>query len=296
MEDTYTWYRCKLISNAERTERSLLVDGGQVLTEDEVGRIEHETILLIENTESSPFAHLQTCYDEFKKEVASVAIKMKESRGKPEGIHLLSGKLDNFLSALRGFDDRTSHNLSKRYGKDSSEYVLFKQALSYEFDNVFEYRFMWHLRNYSQHVGNPISNIYANVGLEDGVMVSECQSMFDSKVLLGKYKEWHRLVKHDLQEIDGEFSVVETMDITMAACSKIYLKLLLAQESTIEGAANFIKEYDYDGEYEYPMIVRLGDKSIDHDSSSLTLSTRNVRIDLAQHILSLLERAHVLVG
>jgi len=65
----------------------------------------------------------------------------------------------NFLSAFRTFLDHTQTNLDRTYGKESENFKIFKKTRSSYYDNYFSYRFLDKLRNYSQHMGMPITGI-----------------------------------------------------------------------------------------------------------------------------------------
>lgn len=291
MTDQYKWLKCKLTANEDNSRRKLFVDGSSELTNDEVEKINLATTLLMEIIRTSPFARLQDCHIAFKKAIAEASISMREKRSKPQDLYSLSSLLDNFLSAFRAFDDRMSHDLSRRYGKTSLPYKTFKDALSFEFDNTFEYRFTYHLRNYSQHAGNPITNIRANARLENGVVISECIPTFDSKALLERYKEWHSKVKADLAEINGEFSVEITVDMAMASCWQAYCKLLQSIEKEIEAAANLILSYDYIEKNEYPVLVKMQKTPNQKDATNLMLETQNIETGVARLAIELLKRS-----
>lgn len=76
---------------------------------------------------------------------------------------LLSGEINrcilSFLSSVRTFLDHSETNLKKRYGKNSNRVKKFKDACSKAYDNNFSYKFLYHLRNYAQHCGMPVTEI-----------------------------------------------------------------------------------------------------------------------------------------
>ena len=116
---------------------------------------------------------------------------------------VIRDSFDDVLSAFRRFTDRTAHLLSQRYGPDSEEVRVLREAMSQEFDNEFAYRFMYHLRNYSEHRGAPITRIrQASTLGPDGRVEHEFDVLFDSRKLLS-YHDWHRQVRADLAGING---------------------------------------------------------------------------------------------
>ncbi|WP_342644995.1 hypothetical protein [Mucilaginibacter sp. CSA2-8R] len=61
--------------------------------------------------------------------------------------------LGDFLAAFSAFLNFWEQYLKGTYGKDSNNYLNFKQATSEEYDSSFAYRLLYALRNYNQHFG-----------------------------------------------------------------------------------------------------------------------------------------------
>jgi hypothetical protein len=77
-----------------------------------------------------------------------------------EQISMNLGRLLLNISLLfRCFLDHTETTLKRRFGKESETVKKWKEATSRCYDKSFAYRFMYHLRNYGQHVGVPPLNI-----------------------------------------------------------------------------------------------------------------------------------------
>ena len=72
---------------------------------------------------------------------------------------LLNQRTVNFLSSMRTYLDHAETRLKRKYGHTSSEAKDFAVAAAKEFDNSFAYRFMYKLRNYTQHCGMPLGFI-----------------------------------------------------------------------------------------------------------------------------------------
>lgn len=79
----------------------------------------------------------------------------------------ISVVVQNLLSSIRGYIDTFAHTLSQEFGKESKEFTLFRECKSKAFDSNKSYRVVEVARNYSQHVGVPISNIEISLS-EDG--------------------------------------------------------------------------------------------------------------------------------
>jgi hypothetical protein len=215
---------------------------GEPISDDEYDSHQSSAGLLTETFPASSFAALQKRYNEFKDSIEGVIAAFDDKSLTPQMVQSIATGIDDTLTALRRFADRTGHSLSQRYGKESQEYLTFKQALSYEFDNMFPYRFAWHLRNYSDHRG-PVpfqvkqeSELGASGAIGQGVQI-----VVDSRTLLAGH-DWHSLVRPDLEHINGEFSIEAVIDGVQVSCNRAYCKTLLAQEVSITAAMKAIRD------------------------------------------------------
>jgi hypothetical protein len=216
---------------------------GEPISDGEYASHAASAAFLDEVLAKSAFAGFQESYTEFKQAIAAAAEKFAAKRSTTPSFSVIRRRFDDVLSALRRFDDRTSHALSSRYGTGSTELRTFKQSLSFEFDNQFAYRFCWHLRNYSEHRGIPISRIKQASQLNpDGTVDQAFQAVFDTRVLLRNH-DWHTRVRKDLERINGEFSVEATVDELYQSCGRAHCKNLLSQEGEITAAVENIRSF-----------------------------------------------------
>jgi hypothetical protein len=216
---------------------------GEPISDEEYASHQSSAGLLAETFSNSSFAALQERYNEFKDTTMGVAQAFESKQLTPQMIQSIGTRIDDVLTALRRFVDRTAHALSQRYGKESQEYLTFTQALSYEFDNTFPYRFAWHLRNYSDHQGSVPFHVKQESGLSPSGSVEQgFRVVVDSRTLLANYA-WHSLVRPDLERINGEFSIEAVADGVQLSCRRVYCKTLLAQEASITAAMQNIREF-----------------------------------------------------
>jgi len=66
----------------------------------------------------------------------------------------------NYLSSFRMLIDHSERLIKKRFGKDSKDFLKFKKTLKNIYDNHFEYRFIYKLRNFCQHCGIPVTDLF----------------------------------------------------------------------------------------------------------------------------------------
>lgn len=124
----------------------------------------------------------------------------------------LNRLLLNYLAAVKTFLDHTETRLSRRYGEESEEFKLFKSEIKNVFDNHFEYKFLYYLRNYAQHCGVPSGAVHTNSkGDENGNTVNTLSLLFDRDNLLSSFKDW-RHAKKELSEMDEYFDVMPIVE------------------------------------------------------------------------------------
>ena len=143
----------------------------------------------------------------------------------------------NFLSAVRTFLDHTETDLKRTYGEKSENFKSFTKNCSLCYDNYFSYRFLYKLRNYSQHVGMPITGINAsselvhNNPLEAGHNLKA--TVLKSDLLLN-FKEWGNYtiydnygnskkmgIKDEISRLSDQIDINPYMDELMHCIEKI---------------------------------------------------------------------------
>ncbi|MCP3025986.1 hypothetical protein [Halobacillus sp. A5] len=110
--------------------------------------------------------------------------------------------INNFLSAYKGFIDHWETYIKRKKSKNFLD--LFEKSISKIYDENFEYRFIYNLRNFAQHNGNPVSSVSKN---ENG----------SSKILLNTatfLKEHNGMQKKFRKELNG--TEVESLNVDQA--------------------------------------------------------------------------------
>lgn len=126
----------------------------------------------------------------------------------------------NFLGAVRTFLDHLHTKLKRSFGGGSAQLEFFKSLTAHQFDTSFSYRFLYKLRNYTQHCGMP--PVKFSVEHKPGESVSVGLDL-DVGVLLSEYDGWGSLVKADLLALDARLSVIEMLRENLLAVVNIYL-------------------------------------------------------------------------
>jgi len=134
----------------------------------------------------------------------------------------------NFLSAARMFLDHSEYNLKRRHGQASNRLERFKNACSSAYDTQFSYRFMYELRNYSQHCDMPLGNLQlqSQKREEDSQTVEHSLRIsFDRDKLLQEY-DWKAELRAEIQNLPKEFEINSHIHQMMNCLVKINLTLL----------------------------------------------------------------------
>jgi hypothetical protein len=271
---------------------------GKPISDDRYDSHKADAAFLDEVFTRSAFADLQGRCMDFMRAASAAVEAFQSGQSTSELTPPIRSRFDDLLSAFRRFVDRTPHALSQRYGSKSREITTFKQATSHEFDNEFAYRFIYHLRNYSDHKGSPISRIkQASRVTSDGTVEHDFDVLFDSATLLPNH-DWHKRVREDLRRINGEFSAVITVDSLLYSCGRIHCKSLLAQEVSIVAAIENIRilanETPSDSDFG-PVFIRIKPQElISRPISPFTVMV--IRTDLADVAEAALKQARSVVG
>ncbi|MEV8530826.1 hypothetical protein [Streptomyces sp. NPDC051211] len=261
--------------------------GGEAVSIDLVESHQAHLAVLVEALEKSPYAQLVSQYAKFSEGLDGVHRGALSSFSSKEEVDRLPALLDSFLSAFRAFVDHTCKWLSGRYGN----VVLseFNAKLSREYDSEFAYRFMYKLRNYSQHCGlPPISGRVRRWIDPGGVKRQEVSVTFDARELLSKYDSWGQPVKAELQRIGGQFSVAEIAARLMSSCSIVHAELLCVIAPHLQESADFLIECDRspEGSEFVPALFGISPDEWRDPQASRDIQFRFIRPELA-HLLTL---------
>lgn len=147
--------------------------------------------------------------------------------------------LFDWLLSIRAFLDHSRTRLARRFGPDSPELSRFATACSKEFDDHFSYRFMYKLRDYSQHCGFPPANLTVShrQGHDARVDLS-----LEREVLLSDFDEWGPHVEPDLQRQAPRIPVEPLMRGMMDSIHRIDATLREIEKERFERSSKVIED------------------------------------------------------
>ncbi|MFC0878879.1 hypothetical protein ACE01N_19960 [Saccharicrinis sp. FJH2] len=153
----------------------------------------------------------------------------------------------NFLSSGRTFLDHTETYLKRKYGKQSPEFIKFKNETTKLYDNSFEYRFMYKLRNYAQHCGLPINNITFSINneIQENVYNRKynLNPTFIKQELLDSYEEWGTQLKNDFKQKPEEISVISVIKEYYKNIDELSQTLLAIEEDSLQTSIDYLENF-----------------------------------------------------
>ncbi|MPQ48267.1 hypothetical protein GCQ56_14785 [Marinifilum sp. N1E240] len=192
------------------------LDGIKELSEDTFEQIKND-INIINNYKSHflVFEYFQLNlleFDKLKKKlynvpVTNIDIKTIESAK----FHLEINRVAfNLLSSFRFFLDHAETHIKRQFGKKSNESKDFKTLTSSFYDEYFSYRFLYKLRNFSQHLGFPIERTHYKT-IHNEINPEKSQGNF--KLIVGKstlLKESDLLgaLKNEIESMEGDIDII----------------------------------------------------------------------------------------
>jgi hypothetical protein len=207
-------------------------------------------------TKSVSFAH-----KEIKKEIDLVETRMIQAN--------VNRCIINYLSLVVVYINRLDVILRKKYGNENLKYKDFKQVCSLEYDTFFEYRFIYDLRNFSQHWGMPVSVI----GL---TKTGDLILTIDTDYLLESNFNWKKQIKEEIEKKAGFLNfipIINQMNKSLINVDKAFINSNLENILLkITEAESFISGINNDN----PIIF--GDSTLNsNEITKLTLSKKLIR-------------------
>lgn len=142
-------------------------------------------------------------FKNLKKDLEMKKLPIEENVVNRSMLHLLSsGKL---------FVDFNENQIKAKFSMESEEFERIHQFSSYQYDTNFSYRFCYYLRNFSQHVGLPITEInLKEVDINSGKQIANLY--IDLDYLLNSSFNWKKMRK-ELKEKRLENPKIDASDL-----------------------------------------------------------------------------------
>ncbi|CAF1802285.1 hypothetical protein [Bacillus subtilis] len=170
--------------------------------------VEHSTYLLLHQKNKHLYQIIVRNGEELECYLETLEEKtMSEIQKEPDNVIFESNRLFmNYLSMIRSYLDHIPSTLSKVIGPQAKN--EFNEFLSKVYDNYFEYRFIYRLRNLAQHFDLPINLLRT---------FQDCSYVKIGRDHILRYEKWST-VKKEIENMDEEIPVLglaTTMNLIM---------------------------------------------------------------------------------
>lgn len=147
----------------------------------------------------------------------------------------------NILSMFRSLLDHSDFSISREFGKESVQLRRWKTIQSDQYDNFFEYRLFYKLRNYCQHIGAPPIHISFQDCVEQEGITFRLDIGRD--ILLEELSVWNVQLINDLKAAPEKIPVLDTLNTWSICFRAISKELLDIKREVAESAAKRILNY-----------------------------------------------------
>lgn len=222
------------------------------ISQETFDEIQHDSeIIKVAYTQFVIFKNLQMNgneYSEFLEKISDLHIGTVDIK-KAYSLDLLlqsNRVILNLLSSFKFFLDNGEAYLKRKYGKDSCESKEFRELTRNEFDNVFAYRFLIKLRNYSLHLGFPLiglelraeKNIETLLNTTGSLQLSiNIDLIKKEKNLLGK------IVYNDIKNLEEDIDLKPLIVDLYSSILKIQKFIFSKQKEEIENAISNLETF-----------------------------------------------------
>ncbi|AOV08019.1 hypothetical protein [Sporosarcina ureilytica] len=134
----------------------------------------------------------------------------------------------NYLSSAKLFIELSEKNIKVACGEDSNEFKEWKTATKKEFTENFSYRFLYHLRNFTQHYGFPIGSISSSFTNENK---KDITLYFVRDSLISNNYNWQKDVMKDLKQAPEKFPVFKVINDYNGCMARLYQTGVLPTKS-----------------------------------------------------------------
>lgn len=226
-------------------------------------------ILIDFSNKQQLFTIINLNYEEFKNLINTYFIEFKNNSSmnwvRMERMLINTNRvLLNFLSSFRTLLDHMEYILKKDYGNESGEFKKFKKVCSEQYDNYFSYRFLYKLRNYTQHCGMPVGSLTIDSkvsNIESKKVEDYLAVYFDRDTLLNKYDSWGP-IKNEIMDLPPKTEINPFVDDVIQCISRINLTVIEHDLEKVLKSTNYFENLlipfkDID---EIPAIFDIADK------------------------------------
>lgn len=175
------------------------------------------------------FRIVELNYKDLNSKIDDSLSKLKNSNlysAEQEFLHLDINRLIlNYLSSIRTYLDHSETRLKRNHKSDSNLLKIFKDETSNAYDNQFAYRFLYKLRNYSQHCGLPAGFLSTSSYVENDEEIKHSINLSLLRDELLNNFEWGNPITEELKSQNEQFNILPFVETKFALLKDINDKL-----------------------------------------------------------------------
>lgn len=143
--------------------------------------------------------------------------------------------LINFLNSFKMILDHLTYTITHRYGKDSAVLSQYEESTKQQFDNVFAYRFISKLRDYSQHCSMPIhiTTITMLTKPSNGNTARKLELFLLRDKLLQDFDGWGAVVKREIPKLPAKIEIDQYLPATLSSLGVIFKEFVTSRWPSI---------------------------------------------------------------
>lgn len=256
---------------------------------------EEYTVFISDQRNISQFQQTKNLFDclslnisNFLNLIIDIADSMLNKSKNPFSDHSISifgCYFNNILSSYKTVLDHTDYSLIKAYGKDSKQFTSWKRIQSNCYDNAFEYRFLYRLRNYSQHIGLLPFHISTNQSIENPGKLELRIDLVKSDLLIEK-NIWNQQLIIEISKLPEYIPIVSILENWHTSISRLRNTILTIRKEEAVDSADRILQYRQKYEVDNSSLINIGHIVKNRDKSmDLTLMDikENIAYDVFQY-------------
>lgn len=226
--------------------RKIRENNEDILNIEFVSRLDDEAEIIIKK-----YNDILIEYNNFRKKADILNYNYNEivniCREKNQNQIIYESKIEAYLSSTKKFVDTWQKEINANF-----KFLLpyFSEQVAYIYDSYFEYRFIYNLRNFSQHIGDSLSYIAGSLYEDSKIIINKSYILKYPDKLQKKFETELRNITSENLDISNAVMVVNNELINFH--NEIVKRIINEEKKYVEAAINvdsFYKYYSKKGGY-----------------------------------------------
>ncbi|MFD3219200.1 hypothetical protein [Bacillus sp. BR_7a] len=146
----------------------------------------------------------------------------------------------NYLSTFRTYLDHAERFLKHEFGRESEQVKRFKEITAKEYDDYFAYRFLYKLRNFSQHCGMPVGSVDLNAKAVRGSETEYALHVHLERGQLLKADCWGKDVREEIEVMPPRIEITLYLKELQGCIERIQGCLMEIRMATLKDSIEYI--------------------------------------------------------